>query len=91
MFFDSERDHQLSTYATVGGMGGAIQNACSCVKGDGLSRVMCAYALTLSLFMHFYLIVYCLNFILPLFKKDMLFRNGYFSPTRSVFVTVAKT
>ena len=91
MFFDWERDHQLSTYATVGGMGGAIQNACSCVKGDGLSRLMCTYALTLSLFMHFYLIVFCLNFTLPLFKKDVLFRNGCFSPTRSVFVVVATT
>ena len=52
MFFDRERDHQFSTYATVGGWGAAvIQNAYSCIQGKGVSRLMCTYALKLSLFM----------------------------------------
>ena len=45
--FDWERGHQLSTYATDGGIGGLIQNACSC-------------AISFSCFwQHFCLIVYC--------------------------------
>ena len=30
----------------------------------------------------------CRNFTLPLFKKDVFVRNGYFSPTRSVSVVI---
>ena len=49
-FFCLERGHQLSTYLIVGGVV-VIQNAYSCVQGEGVSRLMCTYALTLSLFM----------------------------------------
>ena len=33
--------------------GGSIQNAYSCVKGEGMSKLICTYALTLSLFVFF--------------------------------------
>ena len=87
--FSVERDHQLSTYAAGGGWGGGvIQNACSCVQGQRVSRLMCMYALTLSFLCflkRFCLIVSCFvcrNFTLPLFKKDMCVRDGYFFPAR---------
>ena len=50
LFFGWERANQLSTYATGGGM----FDHPKCVQlgiGAGVSRLMCTYALTLSLFM----------------------------------------
>ena len=57
------------------GGGKIIQNANSCVKWDGVPRLMCTYALALSIFM--FLAAYCLimscficrNLTSPLFKK----------------------
>ena len=43
-YFGSERDHQLRPYATSNWWGwglGGIQNAYSCVQGEGVSRLMC--------------------------------------------------
>ena len=37
MFFGWERGHQLSTYSAVGGWW-VIQNAYSCVQGEGVSK-----------------------------------------------------
>ena len=51
MFFGRERGHELSTYGTVGGDVGVIQNAYNCVQGEGVSRLMCTYPLALSLLM----------------------------------------
>ena len=77
------------------GDGEVTQNTYSFVQGEGVSWLMCTYALTLtSLFMFweaFCLIVYCFicrNLTLPLFKKDVFGRNGYFSPTRSISVVM---
>ena len=62
--------------------------------GREVSRLMCTFALTLSLFMfcqHFCLMVSCFicrNLILPSFKKDLLVRNDYFPPTISVSMVI---
>ena len=37
--------------------GGSIQNAYSCVKGEGMSKLICTYALTLSLFVFLFELV----------------------------------
>ena len=40
---------------------------------------------------HFFLVVSCFicrNLALPLFKKDVFVRNGYFSPTRAISVVM---
>ena len=50
IFFGWERGSKLSTYATGRWMG-LIWNACRCVQGEGLTRLMCTYALTLLLLM----------------------------------------
>ena len=86
MFFGWEREYQLSTYAT--GEGRSIQNACSyyasCVRTHLHYSFSCFWQ-------HFCLIVICLicrNLTLPLFKKKMFVRNGYFSPTSSISVLI---
>ena len=62
--------------------------------GAGVSRLMCTYALTLSLFtfwQYFGLTVsrfICRNLTLPLLKKDVFVRSGYFSPTRSICIVM---
>ena len=76
MIFGWERGHQLSTYATDGGIEESSKNGYSCVQGEELLRLMCTYALALSLFMFLAafscLILYCFicrNLTSPLFKK----------------------
>ena len=59
-------------------------------RGSGVSRLMCTYALTLSLFM-FCLMASC--FICRIltscsFKKGAFVRNGYFSPMRSISIVM---
>ena len=96
-FFGWERGRQLGTYATFGGWS-VIQNACSCVQGEGVSRVMCTYSLTFFLFMFSCsqfscLIVSCFIcriLTLLLFKKDVFIRKGFLSPTRSILSSLNK-
>ena len=80
VLFGWERDHQLSTYATGGKIGShpkwlQLRTGVGTVK---LHPFLCIWH-------HFCLITYCFicrNLItLPLFKKDVFVRNGYFSPT----------
>ena len=65
-------------------------NAYSYVQGEGVSCLMCTYALSLSLsiflaaFLSKSLLFFCRNLTSSLFKKDLLIRNGHFSLTRSV-------
>ena len=54
LFYVWELGHPLSTWAT-GGMEGVIQNLYRCVRGRGVSRLMCTYALTLSLFVFIFM------------------------------------
>ena len=59
-------------------------------KGRGVSRIMCTYALILSLFM---VLLYgvcfiCRNLTLPSFKNGVFVRNGYFTPMRSISVVM---
>ena len=92
MFFGWKRGHQLSTYATGGEMG-VVQNAYSCVQGEGLSRLLCIYILhyLLSCFgQHFCILLSCFisrNLPLPIFLqwdqflslwKKLLFYLNYF-------------
>ena len=69
-----------------GGWGRPMQNAYSCVRREELSRLMCTYALTVSLlmilgaFLSYSALFYLQIFNLILFKKDVFVRNGYFSP-----------
>ena len=76
MFFGWERGHQLSTYATDGGIGWGSSKKCkTAYKGRGVSHLMCTYALTLffsCFWQHFYLLVsrfICRNLTLLLFDK----------------------
>ena len=43
IFLGWKRGHQLSSYATVWGMG-VIQNAYRCIQGEMVSRLICTYA-----------------------------------------------
>ena len=71
---------------------GVIQNAFSCIQEEGVSRLICTYALSLFMFwQHSCFIVSCFicrNLTLPLFKKDLFVRDGYFPPTRSISVVM---
>ena len=65
MFFCWERSHRLSTYATSGGWG-IIQNAYSCVQGEGRVRLH-VYVRTCTISFHvlgssFCLILFCFVF-----------------------------
>ena len=51
-------------------------------RGRGLLRLMCMYALTLSLFMSLSYSV--LFYLQKLTKKAVFVRNGYFTPMRSI-------
>ena len=61
IFFGWERGHQLSTYATGGGMGRVIQNAHKCVHRGGWCHVSCVcthlHYLVSCFWQHFCLIV----------------------------------
>ena len=71
-----------------------------CVQWErGVSRLICAYALTCTYLFHFLMMSWrtlclmvscfiCRNLTLPSFKKDVFVRNGYFSPMRSISVFV---
>ena len=93
MFFGWQRGHPLITYATGGTVGSSRMHKAA-YMGREVSRLMCTFALKLSLFMfwqHFCLMVSCFicrNVILPSFKKDLLIRNGYFPPTISVSMVI---
>ena len=87
MFFGSERGHQLSTYATGGGM----ETHPKCVHVFScLFFFSCFFFQCLFMFLqHFCLIVSCFicrNLTLSLFKIDAFVRNCYFSLTRSISV-----
>ena len=59
-----------------------IWNAYSCLYGEGLWRLMCTYALTLSLFMFLAASWYIDKKLTScLFKKYVFVRNSYFLPT----------
>ena len=69
-----------------GGMERVIQNAYNCVQEGGGCHVSCVrthlHYLVSCFLQQFCLIVSCLisrNLTLPLFKKEMFVRNGYFS------------
>ena len=90
MFFGLERGHQLRTYVTGGGMGRVIQNAYKWVQGGDGCHVSCIRT-------HLHYLVSCfwqqfcriaLIVALPLFKKEVFVRNGYFSPSRSISVVM---
>ena len=92
MFFGWKRGHQLSTYATVGGMDGHLEYV-KLRTGGGGSRLMCAYALTLSLFMFltaflsYIVFFYLWKFNLTFIHKRCVRQNSFFLfiyPTRSI-------
>ena len=80
ILFGWESDHQLSTHATGGKIGGHPKwlQLRTGVETVMLHPFLCFWH-------HFCLLMYCFicrNLItLPLFKKDVFVRNGYFSPT----------
>ena len=74
---------------------GGTQNVYSCVQGQGGCHASGERTHLLYLFscfwQHFCLILSCFIcriLTLPLFKKDVFFRNGYFSPARSISVVM---
>ena len=56
----------------------------SCVHTH-LHLIYITYA-SLFLFLAAFFCFYCRRLILPLFKRDVFVRNGYFSPTRSISI-----
>ena len=71
--FGSEIYHSLSTCA-AGGMEGISFKMCTGAdRGRGLSRLICTYALTISLFMFCFMVscFICRNLPLPSFKKGV--------------------
>ena len=93
-FFGWERGHQLSTYATDNWwkMGRSPKMWTTLCRGRGC-HASCVSYLFSSFWQHFCLTVSCFvcrNLALSLFKKDMFVRNGYFSPTRPISVTMKK-
>ena len=94
MFFRWERGHQLSTHATGGGQWGSCKMHTAAYRGREChtSCVLPHLLYLISCFwQHFSLIVsyfICRNLTLPLFKKNLFVRKGYFSPTRSISVII---
>ena len=84
MFSSWERGHQLSMYATVGGMVGSSKMHTAAYRGR-VCYASCVpkhlHYLLPCFLQYFYLILSCLicrNLTLPLFKKDVFVRNSYF-------------
>ena len=79
--------HPLSMYVTRG-MEGVIQNAYRCVQGEK-SIELHVYILTYISFQDTIMSCFiCRNLTLPLSKKSVSVRNGYFPPIRSISVVM---
>ena len=92
MIFGWERDHQPSTYVTVGGRG---SSKCAQQRtGEGVSRLMHTYTLTLSLsmfvaaYLSYSILFICRNLTLLLLEKHVFLRKGYLGLTRSISVVM---
>ena len=92
MFSSWERDHQLSMYATVGGMVGSSKMHTAAYRGR-VCYASCVpkhlHYLLPCFLQYFYLILSCLicrNLTLPLFKKRCFCQKQLFSYKRDQFL-----
>ena len=86
MFFVWERGYQLSSRATVGGMGGHPKNLHLRTGGGEVTPYVYprTYTITFYVFTSILSCFICRNLTLPLLKRDVFVTNGYFALTRSI-------
>ena len=96
MFFGWEKGHQLSTYATIEGMGWSSKMQTAVYRESGchaLSVPTHLHYIFSCFWKHFCLIVccfICINLTLPLFKENVLVTNGFLSLSRPISFVMNK-
>ena len=96
MFLWVRKGPSLSTYATGNwwGMGGSSEMRSAAYRKKGChapcvhTHLHYLFSCIWQYFCHIVSCFICRYLTLPLFKKDVFARNGYFSPTRSISVVM---